>query len=510
MNSVNMLSAAFNQSKTQNNADAFKSSNDALVDLFTLGGAMRGNWGIDICQLASNAFLQDKLSALKILFYLRDIRGGQGERDTFRQMIEAVSVLDSVAISKNLHLVPEYGRWDDLIEFYFNPLLKNVARKIIKTQLEEDILNMNLNKPISLLAKWMPSINTSSDDTRYKARILSKDFGFSEANYRKTLSKLRAHLNILERQMSAKKFNEIDYSQVPSQAMHKHKKAFIRNDGVRFNQYLADVASGKQEIKSAALYPYQIISEMMEKGFLNTFSFNGLYRDNLQEIANLIKVWNEQWKALPNFITNPEENSIAVVDVSGSMTGQPMAVAISIGLYLSERSKGVFADKIITFSENPEFVQVRGNNILERATSIIRSSWGMNTNVEAVFDNILKAAIDNNVSPKDMINRVYIISDMEFDQCACGNMNSRNVGNSLFRQIRDRYNDAGYNMPELVFWRVNVINVQVPMTIDDRGITMVSGLSPSIFKHLMAGKILDAKGIIDEVINSERYSAITL
>ena len=510
---VNALSVAFNQTKTQNNANAFKSSNDALVDLFAFGGAMRNHLGsTDIGQLAVKAFLEDKLAALRIMFYLRDIRGGQGERDTFRQMIEAISVLDFKVISKNLHLVSEYGRWDDLIEFYFNPLLKDDVKKIIETQLQEDIINMLANKPISLLGKWMPSVNTSSKETKAKARILCKELGVSEANYRRTLSKLRAHLDILERRMTAKEFDKIDYQHVPSQAMHKHKKAFSRNDGIRFGKYLNEVSSGKKTIKSEALYPYQIIHEMIQTSALSPFySFHS--KNNIGITEDVIQVWNEQWKALPNFITNPEENSIAVVDVSGSMmlVGPitPMAVAVSIGLYLSERAKGPFANKIITFSAEPELVQVCGNNILERAYSIMGSKWGMNTNIEAVFDTILNAAINAKMNPKDMINRIYIVSDMEFDECACNNGKSI-LGDSLFRQIRNKYTTVGYDMPELVFWRVNVINNQVPMTVDDRGIIMVSGLSPSIFKHLMAGEILDAKTIVNEIVNSERYQAITI
>jgi hypothetical protein len=253
-------------------------------------------------------------------------------------------------------------------------------------------------------------------------------------------------------------------------------------------EYLKEVESVQKKINAATLYPYQFVKEA--------------YGANSNENAKSLDVL---WNALPDYNASSEENSIAVVDTSGSMEGTPIYVAISLGIYMAERAKGPFKDHFLTFSAEPKMQKIQGSNIVRKVGNMKMSEWCMNTNLEKVFDLILNSGIQNNIPENEMVDKLYIISDMQFDQCIT------NANDQYFRSIQEKFEKAGYQMPQLVFWNVDARdNKNVPMSMDDRGFLNVSGFSPSIFETLMNGKMLNAYEMMMEVINSPRYQEIVV
>lgn len=466
---------------TENGARTNATSGSALLDFFALGGALRTMDADKANSVFLSALREDTLLAVKIMFYFRDIREGQGQRSPFRTQLKFLADYAPHVVVANFDRIVEFGRWDDLFVL-LDTQLKPEVIEYVSSQLEKDFDAYALKKPISLLAKWMKSENTSSKESVRVAKILRKGLCMTSKEYRTVLSELRAYLKVVEVSMSAGKFSEIEYDKVPSQAMLKYRKAFSAQDGDRFEAYLTQVRSGEKKINAGTLYPQQIVHDILRGK-----------TDNADVL----------WDALPDFIGENAENSIAVVDTSGSMCGTPIEVALSLGIYLAERNKGIYKDKFITFSERPTMQSLKGDNIVEKVNNLNSAHWDMNTNIELVFQLILAAAIKNKIDVSEMVSKIYIISDMEFD-AAC----SSNMSITLFQDIEKQYAMAGYTMPKLVFWNVDARNVQVPVTMNDKGVQLVSGYSPSIFKNLMKCTSLSAYELMMDVIGSERYSKV--
>jgi hypothetical protein len=479
-NKMNALITALqneqNTTLTENSARALKSTLKHAVDFFGLGGALRARTDSDVISLFSQAFAEDPLVALKTLFYIRDVRGGQGERKTFRTCLNWLAREYPETLARNIDNIVEFGRWDDLYATRGTTVWTNHALPRIAQE-------WNTNNP-SLMYKWLASENTSSKTTREIGGEIRSFLKVSPKAYRKTLSARRAELDVVERKMCAKQWTTINYQGVPSKAALRYKDAFVKHDAVRYSQFIADVKSGKATINARVLYPYEIVEK-------------ALARD---DSATLDVLWN----SLPDYIGDDASNSIVVADVSGSMSGRPMDVSISLAMYISERNKGAFKDKFITFSEQPSLQSVIGNNIRERVSNLASADWGQSTNLEAVFDLILGTAQKHNVPAADMPTKVYIVSDMEFDQ-AC-----RNPSATLFEAIQLAYEDAGYQMPELVFWNVNARNTHAPVRFDTQGTCLVSGCSPTILTSLLSGKIVDAQQVMMDTLNKPRYNSITV
>lgn len=493
---LNALKKESNVAYTDNGAKAFATTNSDVLDYFSNGGALRGADEQKITNLFHRAWCEDQLLALKALFYFRDIRGGQGIRRDFRLDLRHLAEISPETVRTNLHLIPEFGRWDDLYALFNTDLQLDVIA-LMGYQLDRDLMNMKEGRPISLLAKWLKSENTSSAESRVLATMTRQGLLMTSKEYRKMLTAFRKYIDVLERKTSASQWGEISYEKVPSQAMLKYRKAFKKHDAERFDSYLADVAAGKTKINAGTLYPQQIISQILKHQYAYSDSDLLLNVDEVNSLDSL-------WKNLPNYFPeNVSENSIAVVDTSGSMFGLPMEVAIGLGIYLAERAQGPFKDHLITFHQNPHMIKVKGNNIVEKAQYVQTFPWGMNTNIEAVFNLILAAS--KNVPVEEHLDRLYIFSDMEFDSATY-------AANSeyLFDSIRKRFNEAGIKMPELVFWRVNQIQEQNPMSLDRRGFLNVSGYSPSTMKALFGHQFVDAYDLMLEVLNSPRYSGIVL
>lgn len=492
MSYLDNLKNQSNITYTENGAVTNKSSLSDCLDLFFIAGASRNLSNKDIYDKVTRAFVEDKDLTMKILFFARDIRGGLGERRFFRIAMQIVSRLSPESVDKNLKLFSEYGRYDDILAVYYSPEIHDSVLSIIKNQLEEDKNNMNEQKQVSLLAKWLPSVNASSIETKNFARKIAFDLGISEPEYRKTLSSLRKYIDILESRLCKKDYT-FDYSKQPSNAMLKYRKAFLRNDNERYTKFIEDVVKGNKKLNAGTLYPYQIVNKIKK----NTFSLSDDEKKSL----------DATWKSLSNIENS--QNAIAVIDGSGSMywssqSVMPVDVAISLGIYFAEHNKGAFKNHFITFSMTPKLVEIKGNDIYEKVEYVSSFNECANTNIQAVFDLILDTAVKNKTPQEELPETIYIISDMEFDECA------RNGQNKFtnYETAKQKFNKKGYTLPNVVFWNVNSRVSQVPVTMHENGTALVSGATPQIFNMVKSGDI-NPLSIMMDILNSERYSNIT-
>lgn len=473
-----------NKSVTENNALTFKSTLDAVLDFFAMSGALRTRRDDEVIQLFIKAFSQDSLLSLKVLFNLRNVRGGAGERKTFRTLLKYLGNNYSDLVIKNLSNVSFFGREDDLFVL-FSTKCEKVVLEYIKDKLEKDIENYQNDKPISLLSKWLPSISTSSANSVKLANIIRRFLNWTPKQYRKTLSTLRSYLNIVEVKMSANQWFDVNYSAVPSKAALNYKDAFKKHDKFRYLAFLNDVKKGNVKINSSTLFPYEIVHKIY---------FN---KDQSETLDSL-------WDALPNYMEDNTRNILCVCDVSGSMAwsgGQAMSTSIALGIYTAERNKGPFGGYFITYSQSPKLQRVTGNNIREKVACVGKME-AANTDLQAVFKMVLKTAINNNVKQGDMPEQILIISDMEFD-------NPQN-GKTNLDVMSGQYKTAGYKMPQLVFWNVQSRNNNVPALADEGGVLLVSGSSPSVFKTLLSGKHYTPVDQMMEVLNQKMYDRVVV
>ena len=471
-----------NYTLTENDALAFESTKSALVDLFAIAGAMRERDDSEIIDKFAKAMAEDNLLATRIAFYTRDVRGGLGERRTGRLMLHYLAVNYPAIFRKNLEYIVDYGRWDDLV--YLLKDMPDDIVMIIKKQLEQDLKDMADNKPVSLMAKWLPSVNTSNYETVKMGRYLAKELGMSEKQYRKTLSSLRRYINVVEVNLSAKRYEDIIYPEVPSLAMNRYRKAFKRNDEERFDDYLQKVSTGEAKINASVLYPYDIVEKY------------------LYHVNGVDPVLEEQWKALPNYVEG-ENKFLIMADVSGSMYGRPMATSVGLSIYFASRNKGPFANHFMTFSAEPKLVEIKGNNLYEQIRYIIRAEWGMNTNLEAAFRLLLYTAVKHKVPKQDMPQSIVVITDMEIDACTSPDW-------TFYDLMKKDFEANGYDLPNIVFWNVNSRNNTYHASFDRKGVQLASGQSTVVFESLVKGLDLTPYDYMLTVINAPRYERITV
>lgn len=481
---LHALERTFNQTTTTNGAVAYKSTKSDVLDLFSQGGAMRGRSDKEIVTMFSKAFAEDATLAMKTLFYLRDIREGQGERNFFRLALKHLALHHEDALVKNLHLIPQFGRWDDMW-LLLETSVKNNVIDLVATQLSAD---KDAENP-SLLAKWMPSQNASSDITKRYATIFIRGFGVKPVSYRKLLSALRAKIGVLETKLTEGRYVDIAYDKIPSKAGMIYRGAFFRNDEERYKKFLDSLSKGEVKVNSGTLYPNDIVGKILGNGW-------SAPRITAQDI----KLFNGQWENLPNFIGDKKEESLVMADVSGSMRGTPMNVSVALAMYIAERNEGLYHNHFMTFSERPELVKITGRNIVEKAVNISQAGWGYNTNLESALKTILNTAVQNNLSQEEMVKKLYIISDMQFD--------SAMRGGNIFGNMKQEFSRYGYEMPNVVFWNVNAHDNQ-PVTMNDMGVQLVSGYSPSILTQLLSADGKTPYDFMLEVIDSERYAEVT-
>ena len=470
------------QTRTENGAIAYWTTSNALVDLFGTIGALRNSDNERLYRLIDGCYAEDKTLLAKMLFYARDIRGGLGERETFRTAIHYCALRYPNVIEKNLHLIPEYGRWDDYFALIDTPLEGKMWEHVRKVY-ELDLDAIKDGSSVSLLAKWLPSADASSENTRKKGCYTAKMLGRSVYDYKREVKAMRRVIDTIEAHMSAQDWHTYDYSKIPSNAMLKYTKAFYRNDGERYSNYIKDVSSGKAKIHSATLFPSDIIKKL----------------GNLMDKQNN-DICQELWNALPNYVEG-ENNFVVMADVSGSMYGLPMQTSVGLAIYFAERNKGAFKDLFMTFSSTPSFVHIPPHfSLADKCKLVYTADWGGSTNIEAAFRKILDVAIQSKTVPEDMPKSLIIITDMEFD------MATRSQS-PIFYEVQEMFTEAGYEMPNVVFWNVNSFNRQQPVTMNEEGVTLVSGMSPQIFAMLKEDN-LNPYAFMMSVISSARYEKI--
>lgn len=502
---LNQMVRDNNITRTENGGVTRKTTESKVLDMFAVGGAYRNRSDADVILLFKNAFEENRELAMKCLFYLRDVRGGQGERRFFRIAFRWLCDKHPEVAKRNLNNVSEYGRWDDLIYVAEGTKCQTAAFNIIKHQLALDVQC----KTPSLLAKWLPSQNASNKDTKRLGHVLANYLHMTNKEYRKTLSVLRERINVLERLMSANRWDEIEFDKIPSRAGIIYRNAFARRD-ILAKRYEAFAKSSETKVNAKALYPHDIAHRAFDWG-MKRADINAPERLMLQKY----------WDNLKDFYNGREENGIAVVDVSGSMSGIPMEAAVSMGAYIADKAHGPFANHFITFSANPELVRFEGVDIVDKFNRCVKANWGMNTNVAAVFDMLLNTAKKKHVKAEDMPTRIYIFSDMEFDKCMTFDSNYRNDGwgwnwnsckhpsstqevNSDLEKIKRKWRAAGYQMPSVIFWNLNARNNRIPAIGD--GFSYVSGFSPSMIDSILSGK--DGYDLMLDKLMSKRYAAV--
>ena len=500
MNFINAIQNTINDEKTttENGALGYRTTGKELLDLNFAVASLRSMSDEEVANRFKKAFCENNLLAMKWLFFARDVRQGLGERRLFRVVLADLVKSNPEMVIPVINLIPEYGRYDDLWCLLDDEKAADIVYQIVDDQFDQDWVKMLAGKPVSLLAKWMPSINTSSAKTKEYGKKICKALRMPERVYRKRLSMLRKHLDVVEVKMSEKNWSEIKYEAVPSRANLIYNNAFLKNDGERRREYLDKLFRGETKINASTLFPHDIIHKYTE----------GYYwlRDKDMSIEAL-------WKALPDTI-NGCGNTIVVADGSGSMTCRvdnksnvsALDVANALAIYFAEHSSGQFKDKYITFSERPQIVDFSNCNSLHaKLQKALTHSEVANTNIEAVFDLILTSAVNNHMSQEDLPANILIVSDMEFDGCAYCYLGK--PSQTLFNTISQKYKAAGYKMPRLIFWNVNSRTGTIPVKENELGVALVSGFSTNVAKMVMSNK-LDPMECLLETLNSERYAPV--
>lgn len=474
------MSKLFDASKTKsqttlNGAVTHESSLNKNVDLFFKIGSLRNNPEVVSEDMFWKALSEDSETAVRILLYARDVRGGMGERNIFRKTFKNICDQNPELAKRILVKVPEIGRWDDVLAAVGTPVEKE-AVEFIQQALSD-------KTHAGLVAKWLPRMRgNATDENKKLAKLLAKSFKLSYQEYNKLLSTLS---DTLEQKLSRKDYSAIDYSKLPSLAAARYQRLFNRVDTERYTAYKEALVreDGTVKINAGAVYPYDVVKSVK-------------YGDKI--------VANAQWKALPDYMEGTSERLIPVVDVSGSMGVRvagditAMDIAISLGLYCAERNYGVFRNKMITFSSRPTFIEVSDSMTLDQKVQhTMRADWGMSTDLQATFEIILGLAVKHKLPEEEMPTKILIVSDMEFNSC------SRGITN--FEAIRRKYEAAGYQMPQIVFW--NVASHQrgnSPVQVTDSGVALVSGFSPSVMKGVLTGE-LNPVNVIRSLVYVPRY-----
>lgn len=468
---------------TENGQMAYNTTNSNLLDLFGTIGALRTRDKAEIEDKFARAFAEDALLATKMLFYAGDIRGlGLGERRTFRICLKWLAMNYPDIVRKNITAIPMFNRWDSIFELVGTPCEEDMWR-VIGKQLQKDVSQALAGESCSLLAKWMPSENASSKATKALALKTIKALRITPRVYRKVLSNLRGYIDVTETKMSHNEWNSINYEAVPSVAMKNYQKAFARRDALRYQEYLASVNKGEKKINSSTLYPYNLVEQ-----YLN--------------YCNGGPATEAQWKALPNYVSG-ENNVLVMADVSGSMSGRPMATSVGLAIYFAERNKGAYHNLYMTFTDQPRFMSIKeGATLRENVHFVKEAGVGYNTNLEAAFNEILKMAVQNSLRNEELPKALLIVSDMEIDYVV-----SRE-GLDFVEIMKKRFAQHGYKMPKLIMW--NVDSRQDTFLTQGDDVLQVSGQSTNTFKSVLNSINCSAYELMLKVLNDELYSCIEI
>lgn len=471
--------------RTENGAVALNTTSDARLDLFSTIGSLREADDNRVQTLFAEAYRQEPLFTTKILFYARDIRGGLGERKVFRTLLRYAAEYHSEAIRPNLDLIGVFGRYDDLYTLIGTPLEDDMWAAM-KKQFEEDLKNLNEGNAISLLAKWIKTADASSAETRKLGILTAQKLGYPVYNFKRIVRSMRRKIKVVESIMSAGRWDEIQYSEVPSRAMMIYRKAFKRHDEERFDAFINKAVTGEAKINASTLFPYDIVEKFM-------------YGHESS------KVLEAQWKALPDYVEKGT-NALVMADTSGSMTwngGRPLATAIGLAIYFAERNVGEYHNLFMAFSGDAETVVLRGETLEQKINNIKKTRWESNTNLKAAFDQVLGIAKNNNIPQEDMPKAIIVISDMEIDQCG-------NREWTFYDKMAAKFAKHGYVIPNVIFWNVNSRHDIFHADKDRKGVQLASGQSVTVFKQILQNLGYNPVEAMENTINSERYDCITV
>ena len=474
--------------ETWNGCETLKTSGDKLLDMFGRAGSMRQASVIDKEIMFSEAFKENPDLAVKLLFYVRDIRGGYGEKDTFKQMFRHLAEINKDSVVKNLWAVLEFGCAKDLYSL-IGTSAEDDMWAFMKDQFELDLENLEAGKGISLLAKWIATPGSKSYKTKELAKLTAKKlgYGFKEmSEYKARLRKLRQALDLPEAKVCAGRFSEIEYSKCASRFLFKYRGVIAKKDADRWAEFNKKVDSGEVKMNTGTLTPCDIIAQVRSN-----------YTSDLETM----------WNALEDVCKG---NALVMADSSGSMTSgnasmRPIDVAIALAMYFAQRNKGDLKDLFMTFSSHPEFVELTGATLRDNYRICERAAWQMSTNLEAAFGLLLKTCIKGKVTAEEMPDALVIVSDMQIN-CVHGVGKDNEM--TFFDAMKQRYEAAGYKMPQVIFWNVNAKNPTFHASKSDRGVSLVSGYSVNIFKQAMEKIDSTPLELMMEILTSERYKDI--
>lgn len=478
-----------NMTYTENGALTHATTNSDCLDFFATIGGMRNAETAELYKRFMRVYGEDPDTAMKILFYARDVRGGLGERRIFRELLIWLAEHHAESVRRNIELIPEYGRYDDLVELLGTPCEKD-ALDLIRRQMDADRKALETEgEAISLLGKWLPSVNASNSATVSRAKRIARKLGMTDAEYRKLLTALRARIRIVENNLRERDYT-FDYEKLPSKAAFRYRAAFRRNDGERYAEFLYRVERGEAVLKTNSVMPYELIELYLA------------YNCQIPEKER--QALNATWVSFADYAGG--KNALAVVDTSGSMywggNPKPASVAFSLGLYFAEHSKGAFRNHFMTFSERPQLIELKGDTFCDRLEYATTFNEVGNTNIEAMFELVLNTAVKYNIKQEELPEQLVIVSDMEFDYC------TRDASLTNFENAKRLFAAHGYQLPQIVFWNVAGRNQQVPVTMNEQGVMLVSGCTPRLFSMISGGADITPYALMMEVIGSPRYAAV--
>ena len=477
---------------TENGALAYSTTNNAVLDLFSQIGSLRPRTEAEIKNKIAESMATDPVLTVKMIFHAGNVRGGLGERRTFRIALQYLAHAYPSVVKNNAHLIPHFNRWDSLFTLVGTPC-EECAWDIIREQITLDmdgvIKSRTSSKPIgiSLLAKWMPTETAHKKETRALAFRAMKKLGMTPRQYRKVLTALRAHLNVVESLMSAQAWDKVDYPAVPSYAMKNYRDAFRKHDAVGFAAYTESIKKGEKKINASTLFPYDLVHQYWNKGWGHC------------SVDDIIEA---QWNALPNYVEG-ENNVLVMADVSGSMYGRPIETSIGLATYFAQHNKGDYHGLYMTFTDRPHFIDISGVKTLSAAVQKVRDTdVGFSTNLDAAFRLVLDHARMNNVSKDELPKAIVVISDMEIDPYFTGRRNMDFVQKWVAEFAR-----FGYTCPKLVMWNVQARHDT--FLSKDENVILVSGQSASVFKQL-CGNLngVTAWDILLKTLNDPMYDCI--
>lgn len=466
--------------RTENGAAALSTTGDARLDLFGTIGSLREADESRITALFAEAYAQDKLFATKIAFYARDIRGGLGERKTFRTIIRYMAEKHPEALKPNLDLIGVFGRYDDMYSLVGTPLEDDMWAAM-KKQFEEDLQNLNAGNAISMLAKWIKTADASSIATRKLGILTAQKLGYPVYNFKRIVRNMRKRIGVVESLMSTGRWNEIKYPEVPSRAMMIYRKAFTKHDADRFGEFINKAENGEVKINASTLFPYDIVEKILYGKENN-------------------KVLEAQWKALPDYVEKGT-NVLVMADVSGSMYGRPLATAIGLAVYFAERNAGAYHNLFMTFSGDPKTVLLRGETLGQKIRNVNGANWGNNTDLRAAFERVLEIAERHSIPRGEMPKAIVVISDMEID--SCGNREW-----IFYDEMANSFHKSGYVIPNIIFWNVDSRHDTFHADHSRKGVQLASGQSVTVFKQILQNLGYNPVEAMENTINSERYDCI--